>query len=460
VVSRHRSVEQQLEAADQLNREDEPIFEHPSQETVGDPARGTVWARYERFFRVPPEIVFEWNDSETPARGWLVINSLKGGAAGGGTRMHSALDRDEVTFLAKAMELKFAFAGPPIGGAKSGIRFDPADPRKRGVLERWFRAIQPELVSRYGTAGDLNVSEIEEVIPCCRKLGVNHPQLGVLHGHLDLEGEALGRRSELMHIGLDQPVPDALGLAGKEARVFGLVTGHSVASAVLRLLHHQGRDPADTRVLLQGFGAVGGAAALYMARAGLRIAGIMDATSALLSDDGLGAAQVEALLRARTGSTLPADERVEEGPEAHARFWRQPADLFVAAAGSGGLDAGRLASLEEAGVTSIVAGANHPFWASEPGDTSLEQEADRRFAVIADVIASCGTAHAFACQARSDFPLRPEEVFASIRDTVEGAVDEAVRRSGSSNSGLLSGALELALERCARPAPVTTEIDP
>ncbi len=45
------------------------------------------------------------------------------------------LTRDEVTFLAKAMELKFAFAGPPIGGAKSGIDFDPADPRKKEVLD-------------------------------------------------------------------------------------------------------------------------------------------------------------------------------------------------------------------------------------------------------------------------------------------------------------------------------------
>ena len=34
-----------------------------------------------------PEIVFEWNDAETGAEGWVVINSLRGGAAGGGTRM-------------------------------------------------------------------------------------------------------------------------------------------------------------------------------------------------------------------------------------------------------------------------------------------------------------------------------------------------------------------------------------
>jgi hypothetical protein len=34
-----------------------------------------------------PEVVFEWNDPFTEAQGWVVINSLRGGAAGGGTRM-------------------------------------------------------------------------------------------------------------------------------------------------------------------------------------------------------------------------------------------------------------------------------------------------------------------------------------------------------------------------------------
>ena len=202
------------------------------------PRDGDVWQRYQQYFRAAPEIVFEWNDPESAARGWLVINSLKGGAAGGGTRMRSGLTRDEVTFLAKAMELKFAFAGPAIGGAKSGIDFDPEHPDKPEVLRRWFRAIHAELLTRYGTAGDLNVSEIREVIPMCRDMGIVHPQIGVLRGHFGLEGEALGRRSELMHIGLDQPVPPEYGLTGKEARVFAMVTGYSVTASALRLLEH------------------------------------------------------------------------------------------------------------------------------------------------------------------------------------------------------------------------------
>ena len=46
-------------------------------------------AQYEK---KAPEIVFHWNDPETEAQGWAVINSLRGGAAGGGTRRREGLD--------------------------------------------------------------------------------------------------------------------------------------------------------------------------------------------------------------------------------------------------------------------------------------------------------------------------------------------------------------------------------
>src|SRR6056300_1812656 len=130
----------------------------------------------------PAEIVFHWHDSETEAKGWVVINSLRGGAAGGGTRMRKGLDFDEVLSLAKTMEIKFTVAGPPIGGAKSGINFDPNDPRKKGVLKRWYAAVAPLLRNYHGTGGDLNVDEIHEVIPMTAELGVLHPQEGVVQG--------------------------------------------------------------------------------------------------------------------------------------------------------------------------------------------------------------------------------------------------------------------------------------
>ena len=68
-----------------------------------------------KFENKTPEIVFNWKDPETEAEGWVVINSLRGGAAGGGTRMRKGLDQHEVTSLAKTMEVKFTVSGPPIG---------------------------------------------------------------------------------------------------------------------------------------------------------------------------------------------------------------------------------------------------------------------------------------------------------------------------------------------------------
>ena len=90
----------------------------------------------QEFENKEPEVVFEWQDSETSAKGWIVINSLRGGAAAGGTRMRIGVTKNEVLSLAKTMEVKFAVAGPNIGGGKSGIDFDPKDPRKRDVLKR------------------------------------------------------------------------------------------------------------------------------------------------------------------------------------------------------------------------------------------------------------------------------------------------------------------------------------
>ena len=119
-----------------------------------------------------PDIVFEWNDELTEARGWIVINSLRNGAAGGGTRMRKGLTREEVTSLAKVMEIKFSVCGPDIGGAKSGIDFDPRDPRRDEVLRRWYKAVLPLLKSYYGTGGDLNVDELKDVIPITEAMGL------------------------------------------------------------------------------------------------------------------------------------------------------------------------------------------------------------------------------------------------------------------------------------------------
>lgn len=420
---------------------------HASAPEVVTGGGAALWERYRTFLRTPPEMVVEWNDPESPARGWLVINRLKQGAAGGGTRMRAGLGREEVEFLAKVMELKFAISGPPIGGAKSGIDFDPEDPRKAAVLGRWFRAIEPLLSTCYGTGGDLNVDEVREVIPGCVGIGLAHPQHGVVHGHIGLRGAALERRLRVLRQGLSEAAPASLGLPGRSMGVADLITGFGVARAAQALRELQGRDLRDSRVLLEGFGCVGGAAALYLSRAGARIVGIIDAQSGLGSPAGLVAEDVVGLLTRRQGNALPLDPGSAASVKARRDFWDTPADLYVCAAASGTLTSERLERLGAAGVDAIVCGSNRPFHAESPGDTRLEEQADRTFAVVPDILANCGAAHSFFYQMVRERRAGPEAIFESVERTIHSYLKEAYGLAGDRDRGLLAACLALALAR-------------
>lgn len=411
----------------------------------------SVWSRYRRYLRSPPDRVVEWRDPPTGARGWLVINSLRGGAAGGGTRMRPGLDRREAVYLAKTMELKFAYSGPPIGGGKSAIDFDPDDPRRRDVLQRWFLSVESYLSSFYGTAGDLNVDSERDVAPLCSSLGLRHPQQGVIRGHLDPSREELERICGRIRSGLEAPVgPDHHGLGVDGARLFvsDLITGYGVARAAVHLHRLRGEPLAGKRVVVEGFGNVGGAACLYLARQGARIVAVVDRDHAIVAPDGLGAGEVEELLAARDGGALPPHPRRVTG-EARRRAYRTPADVFVPAAVSGSVDHGRLEQLRDAGVDMLVCAANQPFREEELGSTTLQEEADRSFEVIVDAVGGLGMARALYClmTGAADDPDDPCDVFDEVDAAVRDSVDEVVERAGGGRTGLLAAGLEVALDR-------------
>ncbi|CAN5747767.1 Glu/Leu/Phe/Val dehydrogenase family protein [soil metagenome] len=414
-------------------------------------ASSVVWKQYGEYMRRPPLITLEWTDSETPARGWLVINSLRGGAAGGGTRMRPGLTRREVTYLAKTMELKFAFSGPPIGGAKSGIDFDPYDPRRAGVLQRWFRAIAPQLHQVYGTGGDLNVDELLDVIPGCAEVGVLHPQEGIVRGHLHPQGDALPRILTALDLGVKAPVGGAFGLGGLSLPVADLVTGYGLARSIIRLYEIQGKEIRGARVLLEGFGAVGGPCGLYLAREGARIVAIADREKVLIERDGIDAREVEALLCAREGKLLPRDDaRCLHGLERE-RLWETPAEIFVSAACSESLTDSLLDRLERQGVRTLACGANQPFQEAKLGATRVQRRADRRFTVIPDVIANCGMARAFSYLMCDDPSPDPAVLFHAVDATITTALHEIVERNRGRGYGLLAATLATALDRLHTP---------
>lgn len=399
-----------------------------------------------KFEEKTPEIVFEWSDPPTGARGWVVINSLRGGAAGGGTRMRKGLDRREVESLAKTMEVKFTVSGPAIGGAKSGIDFDPSDPRKKEVLARWYKAVIPMLKSYYGTGGDLNVDELHEVIPITERYGLWHPQEGVVNGHFAENEGSKVRIVGQLRTGVSKRVEDPAftPVPGRFA-VADLITGWGVSESVRHYYRIYGGSVAGKRVLVQGWGNVASAAALYLARNGARITGIIDRVGGLMKPEGLTEDEVEALFLNKVNNTLSHPDMVSF-EEANARIWDNGAEVFLPCAASRIVTREQVERLTTAGLETIASGANVPFADPEIFYGPIAEAADGRVSVIPDFIANCGMARVFAYCMQEGNTLTDEAIFRDVDRTI-GAALERTHARHAERTHLTRTAFELALEQ-------------
>ncbi len=396
----------------------------------------------------PPEIVFEWQDTETDARGWVVINSLRGGAAGGGTRMHPALDRREVESLAKTMEIKFSVSGPQIGGAKSGIAFDPNDPRKEGVLKRWFAAVTPLLKNYYGTGGDMNVDEIHEVIPITEDCGIWHPQEGVFNGHFKAKNTEKVKRIGHLRQGVSQMVEDRSYTpdASQKYRVADLITGYGVSESVRHYYDVYGGNIEGKRIIVQGWGNVGAAAAYFLSKSGAVIVGIVDRAGGLIVPQGLSPEEVAHLFETKDGNSLNAPNMLSF-EEVNARIWDVPADVFLPCAASRLVTQDQLNRMVGAGVQVISSGANVPFADQEIFYGQVAESADLELAVIPDFIANCGMARVFAyLMSDADVDMTDAAIFRDTSETILKALVETHGRNPG-RTGLAATAFEIALEK-------------
>jgi glutamate dehydrogenase/leucine dehydrogenase len=398
-----------------------------------------------RFENKAPEIVFEWHDAETPAKGWVVINSLRGGAAGGGTRMRRGLDRREVESLAKTMEVKFSVSGPAIGGAKSGIDFDPADPRKDGVLRRWYKAVTPLLKTYYGTGGDLNVDEVHEVIPITESYGLWHPQEGVVNGHFQPSDSERIQKVGQLRLGVAKVVEDPRYTPDVQRKyvVADLITGWGVAESVLHYYRVYGGKVAGKRLIVQGWGNVGSAAAYYLAQAGATVVGIIDRAGGLLNPQGWSFEETRALFLAKQGNTLAAPNLLSF-EEVNQRIWSLGAEVFLPCAASRLVTQAQVEQLVAGGLQVVSSGANVPFADSAIFYGPTYEHADSKVAVIPDFIANCGMARAFAFLMQRDVEISDAAIFGDVSATIAAALERCHARS-SRHHHIASTAFEIAL---------------
>ena len=393
------------------------------------------------------EIIFEWKDDLTPAKGWIVINSLRGGASAGGTRMHTNVTLEEVVALAKTMEIKFTVSGPPIGGAKSGINFDPKDPRKKEVLKRWFAAAKPLLKSYYGTGGDMNLDEVEEVIPMCKEEGIIFPLEGVINGHHRKDEKGKIKIINQLSKGVPLIVKDEklTPNPSKDYSVGDLITGFGVSESVLHFYNIFGGKVKGKRVIVQGWGNVAGAAAYYLAQAGAIIVGIIDKVGGVINTDGYSFEEIRSLLENRSSNFLQADNMLSFD-QANQKIWTIGAEIFIPAAASRLLTQKQLDQMIDNGLEVISAGANVPFADKEIFYGPISRSADENVSVLPDFIANCGMARAFSYFMQDDCQMKDITIFTAVSETIKEAI-EKVHQENNMKTNILKTALEIALKQ-------------
>lgn len=398
-----------------------------------------------KYEKKKPEIIFHWKDPETEAEGWAVINSLRGGAAGGGTRMREGLDVNEVLSLAKTMEVKFTVSGPAIGGAKSGINFDPRDPRKKGVLERWYKAVSPLLKAYYGTGGDLNVDEIHEVIPITEQSGVWHPQEGVFTGHFSpTEADKINRIGQLRHgvikvLENKKYSPDVT----RKITVADMITGFGVAEAVRHYYEIYGGEIEGKRAIVQGFGNVGSSAAYYLAKMGVKIVGIIDRTGGLINVEGFSFEEIKQLFLCKDGSRLKSDDMLSF-EEVNKKIWKMKCEIFVPCAASRLITKSQISSLISNGLEVISCGANVPFADKEIFFGPIMEYTDDRVSLIPDFISNCGMARVFAYFMERKVQMTDEAIFSDTSITIRNAIKNTFDNN-STRINISRTAFEIAL---------------
>ena len=394
-----------------------------------------------------PEIVFKWKDSETDAEGWTVINSLRGGAAGGGTRMRKGLDMNEVLSLAKTMEVKFTVSGPAIGGAKSGINFDPNDPRKKGVLQRWYKAVSPLLKSYYGTGGDLNVDEIHEVIPMTEECGVWHPQEGVFNGHFKpTEADKINRIGQLRQ-GVVKVIentaysPDV----SKKYTVADMITGYGVAEAVHHYYAFYGQSIVGKKAIVQGFGNVGSAAAFYLAKMGAKVVGIIDREGGVINENGFTFDEIKHLFINKDGNKLVSQNMIPFA-EIDAKIWTLGAEIFTPCAASRLVTKNQIDQLITSGLEVISCGANVPFADTAIFFGPIMEEVDSKISLIPDFISNCGMARVFAYFMEKKVQMTDEAIFNDTSEIIKKAIIAACKHNVDQRN-ISATAFEIALKQ-------------
>jgi glutamate dehydrogenase (NAD(P)+) len=348
--------------------------------------------------------------------GYRVQHSLARGPAKGGIRFAPDVTLDEVRALASWMTWKCAVVNIPFGGGKGGVICDP-NLLSDAELEKLTRRYTAEIIDFLGPerdvpAPDVNTNErVMAWIMDTYSMHARHTVTAVVTGKPMALGGSRGR-------------PEA--------------TGRGCMIVILKALKLLGLKPEDSRVVIQGFGNVGGMAAKLMSGVGFRIVCVIEYDGAVYNSKGLDIAALQEH-RQETGS-ITGFAGGEDMDKDEALFLE--CEVLIPAATENVIHSG---NAERIRCKILCEGANGPT-------TPLADEvlAGKKIFVIPDILANAGgvTVSYFEwVQDRQGFFWNEQLVNQRLEEIMTESFDAVVEYAGAHQVNNRIAAYMLALDR-------------
>ncbi len=289
-------------------------------------------------------------------QGYRVHHNTSRGPSKGGIRYHPSVDLDEVKALAMWMTWKCAVVSIPYGGAKGGVVVDPAE-LSPGELQRMTRRYASEILPLIGPERDIPAPD----------LGTNEQVMAwIMDTYSTREGFSVP--------GVVTGKP--LSIGGSAGR--SQATARGVMYITLATMKHLGMSVEEARVVVQGFGNVGGGTVQLLHDQGCQIVGVSDVNGGTYNPHGLSPQGLFA--HKAKGGSFGSYEGGE--PVTNEELLELDCDVLIPAAIEGQLTD---ANAERVQASVIVEAANGPT--TPEGDDIFHE---RGILVVPDILANAG----------------------------------------------------------------------
>ncbi len=351
-------------------------------------------------------------------RGYRVWHNLARGPAKGGIRFHPNSDLDEIRALAMLMTWKCACVKIPYGGAKGGVTCDPKTLSLR-ELEHLTRRFTTEISDMFGPDSDIPAPDVNTNAQIMAWMMDTYS----MHRGYSVPGVVTGK-------------PVSIG--GSEGRQEA--TGRGVVDTIQEAAKAIDLDLHGARVVVQGFGNAGDAAARFIGELGAKVIAVSDSRGGVFNGDGLDLPLVTRH-KQETGSVTGTPRTRAISNE---ELFELDCDILIPAALEGVITE-RNAPRIRARI--VAEAANGPT--SPEADDILRQ---RGVMVIPDILCNAGgvTVSYFEwVQDREEFFWTIDEINARLRRVMVRAFEDVHRTSVEHDIDLRMAAYMLSVSRVA-----------